>query len=94
MYALDIQTWKWKKVEPNGAEPQPRQGHKTCIIKTKLLVYGGWSSETQFADAFVFDTETNDWTDLDIAYQIPRWNHCSILVEAIPSWKFFVFGGS
>lgn len=23
-----------------------------------------------------------------------RWNHCSIVVEAIPNWKYFVFGGS
>lgn len=24
---------------------------------------------------------------------MPRWNHCSVLVEAIPTWKFFIFGG-
>ena len=24
----------------------------------------------------------------------PRWNHSGIMVEAIPSWKYFVFGGS
>lgn len=26
--------------------------------------------------------------------QMPRWNHAGIMVEAIPSWKYFIFGGS
>jgi len=34
-----------------------------------------------------------EWSDPDIYNEIPRWNHSSILVEAIPTWKFFIFGG-
>jgi dynein heavy chain len=33
------------------------------------------------------------WTDPDIYNEIPRWNHSAIMVEAIPSWKYFIFGG-
>lgn len=34
-----------------------------------------------------------EWTDCDIFNGVPRWNHCSLLIEAIPTWKFFIFGG-
>lgn len=34
-----------------------------------------------------------EWTDCDIFNGTPRWNHCSLLIEAIPTWKFFIFGG-
>jgi dynein heavy chain len=40
-----------------------------------------------------FDFETKEWTDPDVNMSTPRWNHSSMLVEAIPSWKFFIFGG-
>jgi dynein heavy chain len=30
----------------------------------------------------------------DITLEIPRWYHSSICIPAIPSWKFFIFGGS
>jgi dynein heavy chain len=35
----------------------------------------------------------NEWYEPDITFGLPRWNHCSVLVPAIPTWKFFVFGG-
>jgi len=34
-----------------------------------------------------------EWMDCDIFNGTPRWNHCSLLIEAIPTWKFFIFGG-
>jgi len=34
-----------------------------------------------------------EWSDPDIYNEIPRWNHSAIMVEAIPSWKYFIFGG-
>ena len=37
--------------------------------------------------------EKKEWYEPDILNNVPRWNHCSVLVEAIPNWKFFIFGG-
>lgn len=34
-----------------------------------------------------------EWTEADITNGVPRWNHSSLLLEAIPTWKFFIFGG-
>jgi dynein heavy chain len=36
---------------------------------------------------------TNEWSDPDIYNDVSRWNHCAIMVEAIPTWKYFIFGG-
>jgi dynein heavy chain len=36
---------------------------------------------------------TGEWTDPDIYNDVSRWNHCAIMVEAIPTWKYFIFGG-
>jgi len=47
----------------------------------------------QFNNIMVFDLNTKEWSDPDIYNEIHRWNHCSVLVEAIPTWKFFIFGG-
>ena len=40
-----------------------------------------------------YDFTTKEWTDPDILISTARWNHCSLIVEAIPSWKYFIFGG-
>jgi len=37
---------------------------------------------------------TNDWTETEFDYDIPRWNHASHMYAYPPAWKYFVFGGS
>jgi len=41
-----------------------------------------------------FHLVNHNWINPDLSHEIPRWYHSSICVPAIPSWKFFVFGGS
>jgi len=41
----------------------------------------------------VFDLETKEWNDPECLNGVARWNHASTMVEAIPSWKYFIFGG-
>ena len=58
-----------------------------------MYSYGGWNSESQFTNLIVFDLNTCEWSDPDIFNGTARWNHCAMMVEAIPSWKYFIFGG-
>jgi dynein heavy chain, axonemal len=61
---------------------------------TKIYVFGGWNNEYQFDNIFHFDVETKEWYEPDVYGQtIPTWNHSAVLVQAIPSAKYFVFGG-
>lgn len=94
IHRLDVSTWKWEKLEPAGQIPESRLGHVSCVIKESILVFGGNSNNTQFNNCFMYDTNINEWRDIELTFGIPRWNMSAIFVEAIPSNKFFVFGGS
>jgi len=41
----------------------------------------------------MLDVENKDWSDVDLPWGVPRWNASLQLVEAIPSWRVFIFGG-
>jgi len=93
LYAFDLETQKWDKIEPANNPPEGRGGHTMFSVNGMLYVYGGWNSESQFTNTIRFNLETKEWYDPDIYNDLPRWNHCGIMVEAIPSWKYFIFGG-
>jgi dynein heavy chain len=93
LWCFDLATGHWSKIEYKNNPCEERGGHSLFIIGKHLFVYGGWNLETQFNDIARFDLETNEWYDPEIYNEIPRWNFCSVMVEAIPSWKYFIFGG-
>jgi len=93
LYAFDLETEQWEKIQPNNNSPEGRGGHSVFASDDKIFVYGGWNSEMQFNNIMIFNLQTQEWSDPDIYNEIHRWNHCSVLVEAIPTWKFFIFGG-
>ena len=41
----------------------------------------------------MLDVENKDWSDLDMPWGVSRWNCNAQVVEAIPSWRVFIFGG-
>jgi dynein heavy chain, axonemal len=93
LYSFDLTNETWEKHVSNNNAPDGRGGHSLFASDDKIYIYGGWNAEMQFNNVWVFNLETKEWTDPDIYNEIPRWNHCSALVEAIPTWKFFIFGG-
>jgi len=58
-----------------------------------MYSYGGWNGDSQFTNLIYFDLRTCEWWDNDIFNGVARWNHAAVMVEAIPSWKYFIFGG-
>jgi len=42
----------------------------------------------------IYDIEKDEWIDPEIAHEIPKWNMSGMMAPSIPSWKYFVFGGS
>ena len=73
--------------------PVGRGGNSIFVVDDKLYSYGGWNSQSQFTDLIYFDLKTCEWFNPDIFNGVARWNHSSAMVEAIPSWKYFIFGG-
>ena len=93
LYTFDLETDTWAKIEYKNNGPEGRGGHSIFASDEKIYIYGGWNSEMQFTNIFIFDLEKLEWNDSDVSNGVPRWNHGSILVEAIPTRKFFIFGG-
>jgi dynein heavy chain len=96
LFCFDCETEKWENLETVSEKlPPGRGGHSLFGYEDKIYVYGGWNSEMHFNNMLCFDLETKEWNDCDLVFGVPRWNHCSFLVEAIPnySYKFFIFGG-
>lgn len=42
----------------------------------------------------IYDINKNEWQDPEITHEIPKWNHVGVICHSIPSWKYFIFGGS
>jgi len=102
IYSFDIETETWEQIVPiQGAQPLPlgRGGHTIFCHDdpetghTMMYSYGGWNSETNYNNVIQFNFETKEWYDPDIYNDVARWNHSAIMVEAIPSWKYFIMGG-
>ena len=96
IWHFDLNTLEWHRYEPvEQAQPPPegRGGNSIFVIDDKLYSYGGWNSDGQFSNLVVFDLNTPERSDPDIQNGVARWNHSAVMVEAIPSWKYFIFGG-
>ncbi len=96
IYQLDLDTFEWRKPKPKGNPPEPRGGHVASLLgkKDKLFIFGGWNFILQFNNLFVYDIENETWTDPEVNHEIPKWNLNGCLAPSIPSWKYFIFGGS
>ena len=96
-YALCTETFVWRKIHTRGKPPAPRSGHSISAVEHNIFLYGGWNSQHQFNDLWILDTSPEDgvhlWSHAGV-HGPPRWNHCTIAIEAIPHHKLFVFGGN
>lgn len=96
IYELDLDTFEWRKPKTKGTPPEPRGGHVASLLanKDKMFVVGGWNFILQFSNLFIYDIESETWSDPDVAHEVPKWNFSGCLAPSIPSWKYFIFGGS
>lgn len=93
LFTFDVESETWEKLVSVNASPDGRGGHSLFVSNDKVYIYGGWNQEMQYNNILVYDLDTREWSDPDIFNEVPRWNHSCVLVEAIPTWKFFIFGG-
>ncbi|KAF7281033.1 kelch domain-containing protein 4 [Rhynchophorus ferrugineus] len=79
VYSFDLETYKWKKIEPVGTPPAPRSG--CCMVPLKdgkILIYGGYSKEKIkkdvdkgkiHSDAFLLALDKHDPTQTKYKWQ-------------------------
>lgn len=67
MWSLNLENYKWKKINYEGIAPTPRYGHMCITIEKYILITGGHSipqkdeKKTFPIDLYICDTEKFEW---------------------------------
>jgi hypothetical protein len=64
MWSYDIPTETWTLEKMYGETPSPRSGYASCAIGDRIYMFGGEGESQMLHDFFVFDTTSNEWTDI------------------------------
>ncbi|XP_042368481.1 kelch repeat-containing protein [Plectropomus leopardus] len=83
MYMLDLGLMEFSAVKTTGKAPSPRSWHGSAVLSdTKFLIHGGYNGNNALCDTFVFDTDTNSWTEVKLPQlSVPRAGHSIITME-------------
>ncbi|XP_005468115.1 kelch repeat-containing protein isoform X1 [Oreochromis niloticus] len=83
MYMLDLGLMEFSAVKTTGNPPSPRSWHGSAVLSdTKFLIHGGYNGNNALSDAFIFDIDTNSWTEVSVPeLSVPRAGHSIITME-------------
>ncbi|XP_028285222.1 kelch repeat-containing protein [Parambassis ranga] len=83
MYMLDLGFMEFSAVKTSGKAPSPRSWHGSAVLSdTKFLIHGGYNGNNALSDAFIFDTDTNSWTEVMLPQlSVPRAGHSIITMD-------------
>lgn len=83
MYMLDLGLMEFSAVKATGKAPSPRSWHGSAVLSdTKFLIHGGYNGNNALSDTFIFDTDTNSWTEVTLPQlSAPRAGHSIITME-------------
>ncbi|KAK5608418.1 hypothetical protein CRENBAI_025924 [Crenichthys baileyi] len=83
MYMLDLGLMEFSVVKTSGKAPSPRSWHGSAVLsETKFLIHGGYNGNNALSDTFIFDIETDSWTELKLPQlSVPRAGHSIITME-------------
>ncbi|KAF7250609.1 Tip elongation aberrant protein 1 [Varanus komodoensis] len=83
----------WEKIPQDGIIPSPRQGHSLCVVKGKIYLFGGCSSENAercLPGIYTFDPGSLTWEKVTTSGIEPQTlNHSSAVVGE----SIYVYGG-
>jgi Galactose oxidase, central domain/Kelch motif len=67
VHILNLKTWQWSQVTPNGTPPKPRSHHSLALFEDKLFIDGG-SYDIYFAldDIHLLDLTQMCWIDIEV----------------------------
>lgn len=84
MYMLDLGLMEFSEVKTNEKAPSPRSWHGSAVLSdTKFLIHGGYNGNNALSDAFIFDIDTNSWTEVVLPeLSLPRAGHSIITMDS------------
>ena len=63
MVVLNLDNWSWSTPLVSGTLPHPRFVHRMVAVRSKLLLFGGRTSNREkFNDVHIFDPDTMCWS--------------------------------
>jgi hypothetical protein len=64
-FACDLSSYTWQEMLSLGTTlPSPRYFHSCCLHGNNMYVYGGYSGVERLNDVFVFNFDSNHWTQV------------------------------
>ncbi|XP_022614115.1 uncharacterized protein LOC111231337 [Seriola dumerili] len=90
MYMLDLGLMEFSSVKTTGKAPSPRSWHGSAVLSdTKFLIHGGYNGNNALSDTFIFDIDSNSWTEVSLPQLIvPRAGHSLITMETVSRHPF------
>jgi hypothetical protein len=93
-YIVDTTTWEAHEIKTSEDDvvPRHRWGHSATVVDNRyIFVFGGFTSEYNLGDSWIFDTQTKKWTPV-MSPNAPKYRayHSCVAV----GHKLILFGGS
>jgi N-acetylneuraminic acid mutarotase len=85
----------WTDLSPAGAVPEARDGHAMVYDPStgKVILFSGYGFNTAFNDTWLYDPDTNTWTDAAPAGSVPDGGSYAPMVYDPISGRAILFGG-
>eukprot|EP01119_Soliformovum_irregulare_P015065 TRINITY_DN4194_c0_g1_i1.p1 TRINITY_DN4194_c0_g1~~TRINITY_DN4194_c0_g1_i1.p1 ORF type:complete len:469 (-),score=89.02 TRINITY_DN4194_c0_g1_i1:199-1431(-) len=89
MLELDLNTHKWRKVNPTGKIPKVRQFHSACVHGEYMYIICGFANNDNYCDMHRFNLEIQRWEPCDAIPPFKTRAHTSVTRGN----SIYVFGG-
>ncbi|MBD2596167.1 hypothetical protein H6G74_17810 [Nostoc spongiaeforme FACHB-130] len=67
IHSLDLKTWEWSEITPDGIPPDPRSHHSAVLFQDKLLIDGGsYDIYSARDDLHILDITKMCWLNIQI----------------------------
>lgn len=91
MFALDIVSLSWQKVEQDGTPPEPREYATSIVWGRTLIVFGGRGEKCRHNDVHFFDLDANTWKQPFLEGDCPAPRQSAAL--ALRGDTLYLYGG-
>lgn len=67
VHILNLKTWEWSQITPNGTPPEPRCHHSAALYQDKLFIDGGsFDMYAAYKDIHLLDITQMCWIDIQV----------------------------
>jgi len=94
-WAYDPAANTWANLKPAGRVPTARDSQAMAYDPQEkvVLLFGGWSTLTEFSDTWAYDPATNSWANLEPTGTVPSGRALQQMVYDPNIDQMVVFGG-